>query len=96
MAPLLADKDGMSIVIHAREHLPAHVHVFYGDDEVLINIRSGEVFKGYIPPKKLKIVQEWLAENNAIIEENFYELNPRLRHTDNTKPGSKNKRKGGK
>ncbi len=97
MAPLLAEKDGVSIVIQGREHLPAHIHVGYGDDEALIDIRTGEMFEGYIPAKKLRIVQAWLAtrENREIVEENFYELNPRLRLPD-TKPAKKGKRKGGK
>ncbi len=81
MAPILVDKDGVSIHIRSREHLPPHVHVFTGDDAALVDIRTGEMFKGYVPPKKLKIAQEWLAEENhrEIVEENFYELNPKLR-----------------
>ena len=83
MAPLLVDKEGVSINIHSREHLPAHIHACYADTEALINIRTGEIFEGYIPGKKLKVVQDWLAEatNRAIVEENFYELNPRLKPT---------------
>jgi hypothetical protein len=89
MAPLLEQREGVSIIVQSREHLPPHVHAQYGDDEALIDIRTGEIFKGEIPAKKLKVVQEWLAEGNnrTIVEENFYELNERLR------PGKKNKRK---
>lgn len=56
------------------------------------------MFEGSIPGKKLKIVQEWLAEesNRTLVEENFYELNPRLRPADKTKQAKKAKRKGGK
>jgi hypothetical protein len=31
------------------------------------------------------VVQEWLSENRIVIEENFYELNPRLRPLEDTK-----------
>lgn len=81
MAPLLIDKDGVSIRIQSREHLPPHIHAFSGDDEALVYIRTGEIFEGYIPGKKLRIVQQWLNEgdNRKIVEENFYELNPGLR-----------------
>jgi len=98
MAPLLDDKDGVSIIIHSREHLPPHIHACHGDDEALVNIRTGKMFEGHIPRKKLKVVQEWLAEEGkrAVVEENFYELNPRLRPADATKSVKKNKRKGGK
>lgn len=98
MAPLLIDKYGVSIIIHGREHLPPHIHACYGDDEALVNIRTGKMFEGSIPGKKLEIVQEWLAEesNRTLVEENFYELNPRLRPADKTKQAKKAKRKGGK
>ncbi|CAN5379326.1 hypothetical protein BH09BAC5_BH09BAC5_16190 [soil metagenome] len=81
MAPILVDKYGVSIYVRSREHLPPHVHAFYGDDEALINIRTGEVVEGYLSGKKLRIVQKWLdqGENRKVAEENFYELNPRLR-----------------
>ncbi len=97
MAPLLADKDGVNIIIQSIEHLPPHIHARYGDDEALVAIRTGKVFKGYIPAKKLKIVQQWLAEGTtrAIAEENFYELNPGLRPVKTTET-KKEKRKGDK
>ena len=54
------------------------MHALYGEDEALVKIRTGEILKGALPPKKLKIVQKWLAENRQRAETNFYELNPRL------------------
>jgi len=81
MAPLLVEKDGVSIHIRGREHVPPHIHVFSGDDEALIDIRTGEILEGDLSGKKLRTVQEWLkeGENRKVVEENFYELNPRLR-----------------
>ena len=102
MAPLLEDKDGVRINIYSREHLPPHIHVSAGDDEALVNIRTGEIFEGYIPGKKLRIAQAWLNEgtNKAIVEENFYELNPRLRPQKADKKAvikkANSKKKGGK
>ena len=81
MAPILTDKNGVSIYVLSREHLPPHIHAYSGDDEAQVNIRTGEIVKGYLPGKKLKIVQDWLNEGNnrALTEQNFYELNPRLK-----------------
>jgi hypothetical protein len=95
MPPLLDDKDGVSINIHGREHLPPHVHACYGEYEALVDIRTGRMFEGYVPNKKLKVVQEWLAEgeNRTRAEENFYVLNPRHRPK---KVELKNNKKGGK
>ncbi|ASS47999.1 MAG: hypothetical protein A3D31_01090 [Candidatus Fluviicola riflensis] len=80
MAPLLENKNGVRIEIYGREHLPVHIHAKYGEYEALVNIRTGEVFEGSLPSKKLRIVQDWLDEGNRreLIEKNFYELNPRL------------------
>lgn len=94
MAPLLIDKDGVSIHIQSREHLPPHIHAFSGEDEALVDIRTGNIFAGYLSGKKLRIVRNWLdkGENRKIVEENFYELNPRLRPQE-IKEINKKKRK---
>lgn len=80
MAPLLISIDGVRIEIYSRDHLPVHIHARYAEDEALVHIRTSEVIKGSLPPKKLKIVQDWLAEEGRreCVEQNFYELNPRL------------------
>lgn len=95
MAPLIVDKGGVSVYMRSREHLPPHIHAFAGDDEALINIRTGEIFEGYIPGKKLKIVQQWLNEdgNRKATEEIFYALNPRLRPEAAVKTKKKGKKK---
>ena len=81
MAPLLINKEGVSVVVQGREHLPPHIHAIYGDDEALVDIRTGKMLEGFLPVKKLRIVQVWLSQGQTreIVEENFYELNPRLR-----------------
>lgn len=96
MAPLLIEKDGVKVHIQSREHLPPHVHVFSGDDEALVNIRTGEVFEGYISSKKLRVVQDWLNENEnrKLIEEIFYELNERLRPQKEKNTAKVAKKKG--
>ncbi|HXA02801.1 MAG TPA: DUF4160 domain-containing protein [Cytophagaceae bacterium] len=106
MAPILEERDGVSIHIYNKEHVPPHIHAVYAEEEALVNIRTGEIFVGDLPKNKLRIVQEWLNENNRreIVEENFYELNPRLRpklkekqsDKDKKVPVKKKKKKGGK
>lgn len=79
MAPLLESIDGVKIEIYSREHLPIHIHAKYAEHEALVHITTGEVIRGSLPPKKLRIVQEWLKEDDRyiLVEQNFYELNPR-------------------
>lgn len=78
MAPILIDKDGVSIYVNSKEHLPPHVHAFSGDDEAMINIRTGEIVKGELESRKLRIVQDWLGDGNnrKMAEEEFYKQNP--------------------
>jgi hypothetical protein len=84
MTPLIETRNGIRIEIHNREHLPTHIHAKYGEYEALINIRTGELFKGKLPIKKLRLVQDWLKEGNkrSTVENNFYELNPHLAPSD--------------
>ena len=105
MAPEIITIEGVKIELHSRDHLPVHVHATYAEHEALVNIRTGELFEGDLPPKKLRIVQDWLAEGNnrELTEENFYELNSRLRPKEKevaeikvVKKKTKNKKKGGK
>ena len=96
MAPVLIDKDGVKIVVQSREHLPPHIHASYGDDEALVNIRTGEIVQGYLPNKKLKVVNDWLDEGNKrmLVENIFCELNPNLRpKTEQLNPLEKKKKK---
>jgi phosphomannomutase len=41
------------------EHNPPHFHAFYGEHEVLVDIRSLSVFAGHFPPRALGLVIEW-------------------------------------
>ncbi len=82
MAPELERIDGIVLVVYGRDHLPPHIHAFHGDDEVLVNIQTGEIVEGYLPGKKIKIVQKWLTDNRKRAETIFYELNPGLNYAN--------------
>ena len=49
------------------EHNPPHIHAVYGDDVAEIVIRTGEVLDGYLPPKALSLVREWLGLNREAL-----------------------------
>ena len=38
------------------EHNPPHIHAIYGENMAAINIYSGEVLEGELPPKALAMV----------------------------------------
>ncbi len=43
------------------EHNPPHIHALYGEDMAAIDIQTGEVLEGHLPPKALAMVREWSA-----------------------------------
>lgn len=43
------------------EHNPPHIHAIYGEDMAAIDIQTGEVPEGHLPPKALAMVREWAA-----------------------------------
>lgn len=45
------------------EHDPPHVHALYGEDAAAVEIRTGEVMNGHLPPKALSLVREWIHNN---------------------------------
>lgn len=45
------------------EHNPPHIHALYGDDMAAVDIKTGEVLEGYLPPKALAMVREWIEIN---------------------------------
>lgn len=63
--PVLSRFCGVTIRMYflAKEHNPPHIHAVYGDDAAAIAIVTGEVLEGFLPPKQLASVLEWLAIN---------------------------------
>lgn len=43
------------------EHNPPHIHAVYGEDVAALDIRTGGVLEGQLPPKAMALVAEWLA-----------------------------------
>ena len=43
------------------EHNPPHIHALYDEDMAAIDIQTGEVLEGHLPPKALAMVREWSA-----------------------------------
>ena len=41
------------------EHNPPHIHALYGDDIAAVEIQTGDILEGNLPPKALTMVREW-------------------------------------
>ncbi|MEW6481845.1 MAG: DUF4160 domain-containing protein [bacterium] len=56
--PIISRFFGIIIYMYWREHVPAHFHAKYGDEEVVVEIETGRV-TGYMSKRALSMVQEW-------------------------------------
>jgi len=43
-----------------KQHKLPHIHVKYQDDEVVVEVPSGEVLEGRIPNTKMKLLAAWI------------------------------------
>jgi hypothetical protein len=43
-----------------RQHHAPHIHARYQEEEAVIDIRSGDLLDGTLPPAKLRLVQAWV------------------------------------
>lgn len=59
---------GIAIYLYYKDHAPPHFHAIYGEDEVAIEIATGNVMAGAIPKRAAQLVQEWLAQHQAELQ----------------------------
>ncbi|MBQ2677712.1 MAG: DUF4160 domain-containing protein [Firmicutes bacterium] len=61
--PVLSRFYGLTIRMYFQqaEHNPPHIHALYDDEMAAVEIRTGKVLEGHLPPKALTMVQEWIG-----------------------------------
>ncbi len=77
--PIISRFFGILIFMYWREHSPPHFHAKYQDDEVVVDIETGNV-TGSMSVRALRLIEEWrklhmeelrreweLAENNKAL-----------------------------
>ena len=69
--PTIALVDGVRIAMFYNDHAPAHFHAIFGDDEVLVAIRSLDVIRGALAPAKLRRVIAWANEHQGALALNW-------------------------
>ena len=57
--PVVSRFFGIAIAFYWQDHAPPHFHAFYGGDEAMIDIRTGEVIRGFLPRRARSLVSEW-------------------------------------
>lgn len=74
--PTIIIIEGIKIEVYPGDHNPPHFHANYVEHEVLVNIKTGELLAGDMPPKQLKKVLGWAKENEQLLLERFKYYNP--------------------
>ncbi len=52
---------GIIIKLFFGDHPPPHFHAVYGEYNALFNIQTLEIIEGDLPPRAMKLVNEWAA-----------------------------------
>lgn len=69
--PIVSRFFGIAIAFYWQDHLPPHFHAMYSGDEAKIDIRTGEVIRGYLPRRALSLVNEWREQHTVELLENW-------------------------
>lgn len=72
--PRISSFFGIVIEMYFKDHPPPHFHAIYGGEKAKIEITTGEVLRGSLSPRTLRLVREWLDLHRAELELNFERL----------------------
>ncbi len=62
---------GIVIKMNTNEHPPPHFHAEYGEHEALVSIVTGEVIRGNLPNRALRMVLEWRGLHQVELQDNW-------------------------
>ena len=69
--PILSRFYGIVIKMYflQSEHNPPYIHAIYNDDVAAIDYMTGEVLEGFLPPKALQMVRDWIELNREELQQ---------------------------
>lgn len=76
--PRLTTIQGIRICVYSNDHIPPHIHAIYNEHEALVDIRDVRIFEGSLPTNKIRVVFDYVGENQEDLLEVFYQLNPNI------------------
>lgn len=59
--PAISRFYGIVIRMYFSDHAPPHFHAVYSGDEAVVAIETGEVIRGSLPERALRLVREWAS-----------------------------------
>ena len=69
--PTISTFYGILIQMFWGDHAPPHFHALYGEYEIIINIRTLEIIKGFMPRRALALVLEWASLHREELMEDW-------------------------
>ncbi|MDQ3986893.1 MAG: DUF4160 domain-containing protein [Actinomycetota bacterium] len=69
--PRISEFHGIIIAMYYRDHAPPHFHAIYGEFEAQIELADLASIGGFLPPRQLRLVQEWGAIHRLELQENW-------------------------
>jgi len=69
--PRICNFLGISIYMYFNDHAPPHFHAIYGEYAGQIEIETGELLAGKLPPRVKKLVAEWCQLNQEGLNDNW-------------------------
>lgn len=60
--PTISNFYGIRVCMYFKlsEHMPPHIHAFYGEHAATFSIETGEVLRGELPKRASSLVKEWV------------------------------------
>lgn len=62
--PIISRFFGIVIYMYWRDHMPGHFHAKYQDQEITVNLATGEIH-GQMGRKAIALIQEWRELHQA-------------------------------
>lgn len=69
--PTISSFYGIIISMYWDDHAPPHFHAAYAEHVAQIELRTGGVIKGYLPPCALAMVRRWAKMHQSELEEDW-------------------------
>lgn len=69
--PTISSFYGIKIYLYPNDHYPPHFHVKYAEFSAQIDINTGAINKGQLPPKARTLTEEWRLLHQKELLESF-------------------------
>lgn len=71
LVPTISRFYGIVIRMYFSDHAPPHFHAIYAGEEAVITIRTGQIIRGGLPERALRLVREWASIHRDELESNW-------------------------